>query len=79
LRARLGATAWATAAAAAAVLCCASAAHALPPVGDGSGGFSLSQIGSLDTPIDVVDAPGKKNRKLLFLVSHAGPVYRLDP
>jgi Glucose / Sorbosone dehydrogenase len=50
------------------------AAHALPPVGDGNGGFSLTPIGSFDEPTDIVQAPGKKNRKLLFVVEQDGRI-----
>jgi hypothetical protein len=49
-------------------------AHALPPVGDGNGGFSLTPIGSFDEPTDTVQAPGKKNRKLLFIVEQDGRI-----
>jgi hypothetical protein len=45
-----------------------------PPVGDGSGGFSLSQIGSFAEPTALVDAPGKKNRKLLFVAEQGGRI-----
>lgn len=50
------------------------AAHALPPVGDGNGGFSLNPIGSFNEPTDIVQAPGKKNRKLLFVVEQDGRI-----
>jgi hypothetical protein len=56
------------------VLLAAPAAHALPPVGDGSGGFSLTPIGSFNEPTDIVRAPGKKNRKLLFVVEQDGRI-----
>jgi glucose/arabinose dehydrogenase len=35
---------------------------------------SLAQIGSFDQPVHVEDAPGKKNRKLLFVVEKPGRV-----
>ncbi len=50
------------------------AAAALPPTGDGSGGFGLTQIGSFNEPVDIVDAPGKKNRKLLFVAEQQGRI-----
>jgi glucose/arabinose dehydrogenase len=49
-------------------------AGAAPPVGDGSGGFSLAPIGSFDEPTAIVDAPGKKNRKLLFVAEQDGRI-----
>ena len=52
----------------------AGTASALPPVGDGDGGFRLTQVGSFTEPTHVVDAPGKKNRKLLFVVEQSGRV-----
>jgi hypothetical protein len=48
------------------------AAGAAPPVGDGVGGITLTPIGSFDEPTDIVQAPGKKNRKLLFVVEQDG-------
>jgi len=51
-----------------------AAAAALPPTGDGSGGFGLTQIGSFDEPVEIVDAPGKKNRKLLFVAEQPGRI-----
>ncbi|HEX6587218.1 MAG TPA: PQQ-dependent sugar dehydrogenase [Solirubrobacterales bacterium] len=62
------------AAAAAAVAVTAEAAAALPPIGDGDGGFRLTQIGSFAEPTEIVGAPGKKNRKLLFVVEQGGRV-----
>jgi hypothetical protein len=50
------------------------AAAALPPIGDGSGGFGLTQIGSFNEPVEIVDAPGKKNKKLLFVPEQAGRI-----
>jgi glucose/arabinose dehydrogenase len=47
-------------------------APALPPTGDGDGGFRLTQIGTFAEPTQIVDAPGKKNRKLLFVVEQGG-------
>ena len=50
------------------------ATAALPPVGDGSGGFGLTPIGSFNEPVEIVDAPGKKNKKLLFVAEQAGRI-----
>jgi glucose/arabinose dehydrogenase len=36
--------------------------------------LSLTQIGTFDQPVHVEDAPGKKNRKLLFVVEKPGKV-----
>jgi glucose/arabinose dehydrogenase len=47
-------------------------AGAAPPIGDGIGGFALTPIGSFDEPTDIVQAPGKKNRRLLFVVEQDG-------
>jgi glucose/arabinose dehydrogenase len=74
LRARRVRIGWAAAAGALAVLLAAPVASALPPVGDGGGGFSLTPVGSFDEPTDIVQAPGKKNRKLLFVVEQNGRV-----
>jgi glucose/arabinose dehydrogenase len=49
-------------------------AAAAPPVGDGSGGFGLTPIGSFDEPVEIVDAPGKKNRELLFVAEQDGRI-----
>jgi glucose/sorbosone dehydrogenase len=57
-----------------AVLLPQAAAAALPPTGDGSGGFGLTQIGSFNEPVEIVDAPGKKNRKLLFVAEQGGRI-----
>jgi glucose/arabinose dehydrogenase len=62
-----------TVAAGALALLAAPAAGA-PPLGDGIGGFSLTQIGSFDEPTAIVDAPGKKNRKLLFVAEQDGRI-----
>jgi glucose/arabinose dehydrogenase len=70
-RLRIG---WTAAASALALLLAAPGAGALPPVGDGTGGFSLTQIGSFDEPTAIVDAPGKKNRKLLFVAEQDGRI-----
>jgi glucose/arabinose dehydrogenase len=51
-----------------------AAGAALPPTGDGSGGFGLTPIGSFNEPVEIVDAPGKKNRKLLFVAEQAGRI-----
>jgi hypothetical protein len=47
---------------------------ATPPIGDGSGGLGLTPIGNFDEPVEIVDAPGKKNRKLLFVAEQDGRV-----
>src|SRR5688500_6571174 len=52
----------------------AGAMAAVPPTGEGSGGFGLTQIGTFDEPVEIVDAPGKKNRKLLFVPEQAGRI-----
>jgi Glucose / Sorbosone dehydrogenase len=52
----------------------AGAMAAVPPTGDGSGGFGLTQIGTFDEPVEIVDAPGRKNRKLLFVPEQAGRI-----
>jgi hypothetical protein len=70
-RLRIG---WTAAATTLACLLAAPGAGALPPVGDGTGGFSLTQIGSFDEPTAIVDAPGKKNRKLLFVTEQDGRI-----
>jgi hypothetical protein len=58
----------------AAALAPQAAAAALPPTGDGSGGFRLTSIGSFNEPVEIVDAPGKKDRKLLFVPEQAGRI-----
>jgi len=47
---------------------------AILPTGDGIGGFRLTEIGSFSEPTQIVDAPGRKNRKLLFVVEQGGRV-----
>jgi glucose/arabinose dehydrogenase len=42
--------------------------------GSGSGGVELTEIARLATPVQTVSAPGKRNRKLLFVVEQAGRV-----
>jgi glucose/arabinose dehydrogenase len=49
-------------------------ASALPPVGDGLGGFRLTEIGRFAEPTQIVRAPGRKNRNLLFVVEQGGRV-----
>jgi len=49
-------------------------AGAAPPTGEGTGGFGLTQIGSFDEPVEIVDAPGRKNRKLLFVPEQGGRI-----
>jgi glucose/arabinose dehydrogenase len=41
---------------------------------DPASSLRLTQIGSFDQPVHVEDAPGKKNRKLLFVVEKPGRV-----
>jgi hypothetical protein len=52
----------------------AAPAIALPPIGDGIGGFRLTEIGRFDEPTQIVQAPGRENRKLLFVVEQGGRV-----
>jgi glucose/arabinose dehydrogenase len=40
-------------------------------------GLSLSQIGSFQEPVYIEDAPGKKNKRLLFVVEKAGRIIAL--
>ncbi len=49
-------------------------AGALPLVGDGLGGFRLTEIGRFAEPTQIVQAPGRKNRNLLFVVEQGGRV-----
>jgi Glucose / Sorbosone dehydrogenase len=70
-RLRIG---WAAAAITLAFLLGAPGAGGAPPVGEGTGGFSLAEIGSFDEPTAIVDAPGKKNRKLLFVTEQDGRI-----
>lgn len=42
--------------------------------GSGKGGVKLSSIGSFSEPVYATGAPGRKNRKLLFVVEKAGTV-----
>jgi glucose/arabinose dehydrogenase len=55
----------------------ATAAAAVPPTGDGIVGFRLTEIGQFDEPTQIVHAPGRKNRKLLFVVEQGGRVIAL--
>jgi glucose/arabinose dehydrogenase len=72
-RRRLGIGSAAAAGLLAAVLL-APATGAAQAVGDGVGGFNLTPIGSFDEPTDIVQAPGKKNRRLLFVVEQDGRI-----
>jgi glucose/arabinose dehydrogenase len=47
---------------------------AAPPIGDGNGGVELRKIGDFSAPAYVAGAPGKRNRKLLFVVELGGVV-----
>ena len=55
-----------------ATLALASPAAADPPVGNGSGGVELNEIGSFDQPVFVTSTPGAKG--LLFVVEQPGRV-----
>ncbi len=52
----------------------AESARALPAIGDGDGGFRLTEVGRFAEPTHVAGAPGRKNRKLLFVVEQGGRV-----
>lgn len=52
----------------------ASSAPAAPPVGDGNGGVRLKTIDGFASPVYVTTAPGRANRKLLFVVEQEGTV-----
>ena len=45
-----------------------------PPTGTGNGGVALKQIGNFDQPVYTATAPGKANRKLIFVVERGGAV-----
>ncbi len=45
-----------------------------PPVGNGRGGAELTEVGSFNEPVYSATAPGKANRKLLFVVERGGTV-----
>jgi Glucose / Sorbosone dehydrogenase len=45
-----------------------------PPVGSGKGGVKLKRVGNFDTPVYTATAPGRANRKLLFVVEQGGTV-----
>ena len=47
---------------------------AKPPTGDGSGGIRLRRVGGFVNPLYVTTAPGRANRKLLFVVEQEGDV-----
>ena len=47
---------------------------AKPPTGTGDGGVALKQIGNFDQPVYTATAPGKANRKLIFVVERGGAV-----
>lgn len=51
-----------------------TAISAPPPTGDGRGSVELRSIGSFDQPTFLTSAPGRANRKLLFVVEKAGTV-----
>jgi hypothetical protein len=50
------------------------ASAAVPPVGDGNGGFALTQIGNFTEPVGINQAPGKRNRRLLFVPQQNGRI-----
>lgn len=60
--------------AAATLLAAGGSAPAAPAVGDGDGGVKLKSIARLDSPVFAATAPGKANRKLLFVVEQGGTV-----
>lgn len=49
-------------------------AVAAPQTGDGRGGIKLKRIAGFDQPVYVTRAPGRRNRKLLFVVEQSGVV-----
>jgi glucose/arabinose dehydrogenase len=49
-----------------------SAAAAKPKAGDGAGGVELRQLGELDSPVHIDNAPGSK--RLLFVVEQGGTI-----
>ncbi|MGH2957875.1 MAG: PQQ-dependent sugar dehydrogenase [Solirubrobacterales bacterium] len=56
------------------ILAASLAAGLLWLVPGSAGAAKLSQIGSFDQPVHIENAPGKKNRKLLFVVEKPGRV-----
>jgi len=48
--------------------------HAGTPIGNGSGGVRLTQIGDFESPVHVARAPGRGSRRLLFVVEQGGRV-----
>ena len=50
----------------------APAAQAAPPIGDGVGGFTLTQLGDFERPIHADDAPGTKNN--LYVAEQEGVI-----
>ncbi len=51
-----------------------SAAAKSPQIGDGTGGVKLKKLGKFDEPVYTATAPGKRSRKLLFVVERHGTV-----
>ena len=49
-------------------------APASAKAGSGDGGVVLTDLGEFDTPVHVAAAPGRQNRKLLFVVEQGGLV-----
>ncbi len=49
-----------------------NSAPAATAVGDGRGALNLKTIGRFDAPVQVTTAPGRRNRKLLFVVEQEG-------
>ncbi len=47
--------------------------------GDGTGGVVLRDLGDFNAPVYTAAAPGRANRKLVFVVEQGGNVWRLDP
>jgi glucose/arabinose dehydrogenase len=52
----------------------ASGAAKAPPIGTGKGGVALKRIGDFNEPVYTATAPGKANRKLIFVVERGGAV-----
>jgi glucose/arabinose dehydrogenase len=52
----------------------AAAGSEAPVVGNGRGGVELKLLGSFDRPVYAETAPGRANRKLLFVVEQGGVV-----
>ena len=51
-----------------------SANAGVPSTGDGEGGVELKQVDTFESPVYATTAPGRANRKLLFVVEQGGIV-----